>query len=101
MFDRLPIGWSSLVTDLRLALLRHHPMATVNSMSCDRGWLTVDVDDTHIGPAERYALRRLIQGFVTQSLSTCGCCGSGHARDRGQGRVVTCDTCEKETCNAF
>jgi hypothetical protein len=33
-------------------------------------------------------------------LHTCGCCGSAHARDRGQGRVVTCDQCETECCNA-
>lgn len=98
--DRLPIGWIGLVHDLRFALMRQYPTAAVRSMSADRGWLTVDVDDSQLGPADRYALGRLVQGFVTQSLSTCGCCGSGHAKDRGTGNIVTCDTCEKETCDA-
>lgn len=98
--DRLPIGWFSLVHDLRFALMRQYPTAAVRSMSADRGWLTVDVDDSQLGPADRYALGRLVQGFVTQSLHTCACCGSGHARDRGDGRVVTCDECEKETGDA-
>jgi hypothetical protein len=39
-----------------------------------------------------------VQGFVTQSLHTCAGCGSAHARDRGQGRLVTCDQCETEEC---
>lgn len=95
--DRLPIGWIGFVHDLRFALMRHHPAAVVKSMSCDRGWLTVDIDDSQLGPAARYELGRLVQGFVTQSLSTCGCCGSGHGKNRGNGRIVTCDECNKET----
>ena len=98
--DRLPIGWLDLVHDLRDALGREYPTVTVTAMTADRGWLTVDVDDSQLGPADRYALGRLVQGFVTQSLSTCGCCGSGHGLDRGNGRVVTCDDCNKETCDA-
>ncbi|WP_313197159.1 hypothetical protein [Rhizobium sp.] len=100
MSDRLPIGWLGLVHDLRFAIMRDHPTAVVRSMSADRGWLTVDVDDSALGPAARYAAARLVQGYVTQSLHTCGCCGSGHARDRGNGNIVTCDECEKETCDA-
>lgn len=96
MSDRLPIGWFDIATDLRLAILRHHPTAIVRSMSYDRGWLSVEVDDSQLGPAERYALWRLIQGFVTQSLSTCAVCGSGYGRDGGNGRVATCDSCEEE-----
>lgn len=100
MTDRLPLGWLDLVSDLRLALHREYPSVTVTAMTADRGWLHVDVDDSQLGPADRYALGRLVQGFVTQSLHTCGCCGSAHARDRGNGRIVTCDECEKETCDA-
>lgn len=100
MSDRLPIGWFSLVHDLRFALMRQYPTAAVRSMSADRGWLHVDVDASQLGPDARYQLGRLVQGYVTQSLHTCGCCGSGHARDRGDGRVVTCDSCEEETCDA-
>ena len=96
----LPIGWLDLVHDLREALRREYPTVTVTTMTADRGWLHVDVDDSQLGPADRYALGRLVQGFVTQSLHTCGCCGSAHARDRGNGRIVTCDECEKETCDA-
>ncbi|WP_080822474.1 hypothetical protein [Agrobacterium genomosp. 2] len=97
MSDRLPIGWFSLIHDLRFALMRQYPTTAVRSMSADRGWLTVDIDETMLGPAERYALGRLVQGYVTQSLHTCAVCGSGHARDRGHGRVVTCDECNEET----
>ncbi len=101
MNDRLPFGWFSLVHDLRFALMRHHPAAVVRSMSADRGWLTVDVDDSSLGPAEQAACGRLVQGYVTQSLSTCMACGSVHGRDRGERRVVTCDGCEEETwCDA-
>lgn len=100
MSDRLPIGWITLVHDCRLDIRARYPSASVKSISSDRGWLTVDVDDSALGPSARYALGRLVQGYVTQSLSTCGGCGSGHARDRGNGNVVTCDSCEETTCDA-
>lgn len=100
MTERLPIGWLDLVTDLRLALIKAYPDVTVTEMTADRGWLYVRVDDSGMDPSERHRLDRMVQGFVTQSLHTCGGCGSGHARDRGNGRVVTCDECEEETCNA-
>ncbi len=100
MSDRLPIGWLSLVHDLRFALMRQYPTAAVRSMSADRGWLTVDIYETMLGPVERLQLGRLVQGFVTQSLSTCMACGSAHGRDRGERRVVTCDGCEEETADA-
>lgn len=100
--NRIPIGWFDLVHDLRDALCREYltVTVTVTAMTADRGWLTVDVDDGQLGPADRYALGRLVQGFVTQSLTTCMCCGSAHGRDRGERRVVTCDSCEEETCDA-
>ncbi|ASP98409.1 hypothetical protein GOC53_27960 [Sinorhizobium medicae] len=98
--DRLPGGWSDLVHDLRDALGREYPSVTVTAMTADRGWLHVDVDDSKLGPDARYQLGRRIQGFVTQSLSTCMCCGSNHGRDRGERRVVTCDECNEETCDA-
>lgn len=98
--NRLPIGWLSLVHDLRAALYREYPSVAVTAMTADRGWLTVDVDDSQLGPADRYTLGRRVQGFVTQSLTTCMCCGSGHGRDRGERRIVTCDECEKEDCDA-
>lgn len=96
----MPIGWFDLVTDLRLALRREYPSVTVTAMTADRGWLHIDIDDTTLGPDARYKLGRLIQGFVTQSLTTCMCCGSAYGRDRGEKRIVTCDSCEKETCDA-
>lgn len=100
MTDRLPIGWITLVHELRLAIKRAYPTVIVRSMSWDRGWLSVELDDSDLSPAAQAALGRLVQGYVTQSLSTCGCCGSGHGKDRGNGRIVTCDECEKETCDA-
>lgn len=96
----LPMGWFDIVHDLRLAIKREYPNVIVRSMSYDRGWLSVEVDDSDLDPAEQAALGRLVQGFVTQSLSTCMCCGCGHGKDRGEQRVVTCDACEKESCNA-
>ncbi|MDX0532943.1 hypothetical protein GOL26_28890 [Sinorhizobium medicae] len=98
--DRLPVGWFDLVHDLRETLGRENPSVTVTAMTADRGWLHVVVDDSHLGPDARYQLGRLVQGFVTQSLTTCGGCGSNHARDRGQGRVVTCDNCNEERTDA-
>jgi hypothetical protein len=98
--NRLPLGWFDLVTDLRLALRRDYPTVTVTAMTADRGWLHVDVDDSHLGSAERVRLSRLVQGFVTQSLTTCMSCGSAHGRDRGQKRVVTCDECNEEPADA-
>lgn len=93
--DCLPIGWITLVHDLRLAIKRAYPTAIVRSMSWDRGWLSVEMDDSDLGPAEQAALGRLVQGFVTQSLSTCMSCGSAHGRDQGERRLVTCDECEE------
>lgn len=100
MSDRIPLGWFDLAHDLRLALRREYPTVTVTAMTSDRGWLHIDIDDTTLGPDARYKLGRLVQGFVTQSLSTCGGCGSGYGRDRGNGRLVTCDECEETTCDA-
>lgn len=94
---RLPLGWFDLVHDLQLAVHRHHPTATVTAMTADRGWLNVVVDDSTLGPCERYACGRLVQGYVTQSLSTCMSCGSAYGRDRGERRVVTCDGCDEES----
>jgi hypothetical protein len=99
--ERLPLGWFDIAHDLRLAIKRQHPTAIVRSMSYDRGWLSVEVDDSELGPQEQAALGRLVQGYVTQSLSTCMSCGSAYGRDRGDRRVVTCDDCETETwCDA-
>lgn len=95
--DRIPLGWFNLVHDCRLALMRHHPSAAVTAMTADRGWLSVEVDDSQLGPAEQAVCGRLVQGYVTQSLSTCMSCGSAYGRDRGERRVVTCDECDEES----
>lgn len=95
--DRIPLGWFNLVHDCRLALMRHHPSAAVTAMTADRGWLHVAVDDSSLGIVDLAACGRLVQGYVTQSLSTCMSCGSAHGRDRGDRRVVTCDECDEES----
>lgn len=92
----MPFGWFDLVHDLRLAILRAYPTVIVRSMSWQRGWLSVEIDDSDLSPAAQAALGRLVQGFVTQSLSTCAGCGSGHGKDRGNGQLVTCDECEEK-----
>ncbi|RVH78104.1 hypothetical protein CN203_11450 [Sinorhizobium meliloti] len=99
---KLPLGWFDLVTDLRLALMRDYPDIAVTEMTADRGWLHVRVDDSDLEPAARLRLDRVVQGYVTQSLSTCMSCGSHQGRDRGERKVIICDECEetKETCNA-
>lgn len=99
MSDRPPIGWIKIATDLRLAIKRDYPTVIVRAMSWERGWLSVEMDDSDLDPVEQAALWRLAQGFVTQSLSTCMSCGSAYGRDRGERRVVTCDSCETETCD--
>ena len=98
--SRLPFGWFDIATDLRLAIVRAYPTVIVRSMSWQRGWLSVEMDDSDLSPAAQAALGRLVQGFVTQSLHTCAGCGSAHARDRGDGRVVTCDECNEEARDA-
>ncbi|MDX1216274.1 hypothetical protein GOL99_12090 [Sinorhizobium medicae] len=96
----LPLGWLDLVTDLRLDLMRDFPTVAVVEMTADRGWLHVRLDDSGLNPADRLRLDRAVQGYVTQSLTTCMSCGSYHGRDRGERKEITCDECEKETCDA-
>ncbi len=100
MTDKLPIGWLDLVTELRLKLQSAYPSVTVTEMSADRGWLHVRLDDSSLDPAARLKLDRIVQGYVTKSLSTCMCCGSSCGRDRGDRHVVTCGACEEEKCDA-
>ena len=102
MTNRIPEGWFDLVSALRAALDRDFPGVSVAELSADRGWLHVRVDHGSLDPADQLCLNRRIQGFVTASLSTCMCCGSGSGRDRGDARRVTCDECEneKEACDA-
>lgn len=99
MSKAFPHGWATLVRDLTTTALRDFDVEFLE-MHADRGWLHVDVDDRHLGHTERHRLDRVVQGYVTQSLTTCMCCGSFRGRDRGERRVVTCDACEKETCHA-
>ena len=100
MAERMPIGWLDLVTDLRLDLQRGYPAVTVVEMTSDRGWLHVRVDDSGMDPAARLRMDRLIQGYVTRSLSTCMCCGSHHGFDRGARREIVCDECDEVSCDA-
>jgi len=101
MSDAIPRGWRALVRDLTENVVRDYSAVTDLTMTADRGWLHVRYDDRVLDPAARLRLGRMVQGFVTQSLSTCMSCGSGHGRDRGDRRVVTCDGCETETwCDA-
>jgi hypothetical protein len=100
MNEKLPIGWFDLMTDLRLTLQRDCPDVAVTAITSDRGWLHVRYEGTTLDPAARYRLDRMLQGYVTQSLTTCMCCGSHPGRDRGERREITCDTCEMEFCDA-
>ena len=98
--NKLPIGWLDLVTDLRLGLMRDFPNVAVNEMTADRGWLHVRVDDSSLDPTARLRLDRVVQGYVTRSLTTCMSCGSHHGRDRRERSEITCNECEKETADA-
>lgn len=98
--DRLPLGWFDLVTDLRLALMKHFPAIPVTELTSDRGWLHVRFADGDLDPDARLRLDRLVQIYVTRSLTTCMCCGSGYGRDRGERKEITCDVCEEESCDA-
>lgn len=100
MTDRLPIGWFDLVHDMRFALHREFPAVAVTEMTADRGWLHVRYSGGDLTADARVHVDRLVQRYVTQSLSTCMSCGSGYGRDRGERREITCDICEEETCNA-
>lgn len=100
MTNRIPRGWLVLVSALHTAIDRDFPGLSVIEISADRGWLHVRTDASGLDPAARLRLERRIQGYVTASLSTCMCCGSVSGRDRGERRRVTCDECEKESCDA-
>lgn len=98
--DPMPIGWFDLCHNFRLALMKSYPGVAVTEITSDRGWLHVRLADGDLDPAERLRLDRLVQGFVTQSLTTCMSCGSYHGRDRGARKEITCDECEMENLNA-
>jgi hypothetical protein len=85
----LPIGWFDLVHDLRLALHRELPAVAITDMTSDRGRLHVRYSGVDLNAAARVRLDRLVQRYVTQSLSTCMCCGSGYGRDRSARNIVT------------
>lgn len=97
---KIPRGWLVLVSALHSVVEKTFPGVSVTELSADRGWLHVRLDDGALDPAARLKLDRIVQGYVTSSLSTCMCCGSGSGRDRGDARRVTCDPCEKEPCHA-
>ncbi|MDH6232160.1 hypothetical protein M2281_002758 [Mesorhizobium soli] len=102
MTDRIPSGWLTLVSTLRTAVERDFPGVAVIELTGDRGWLHVRCDDDRLSPPQMQRLNRMLQGFITQSLSTCMSCGSHHGRERGGRRRVTCDGCENEdeACHA-
>jgi hypothetical protein len=100
MTEKIPLGWFDLAHDLRLSLQREFPNVAVTEMSADRGWLHVRYSGGDLSANARVRLDRLVQRYVTQSLSTCMSCGSGYGRDRGERKQITCDDCEKEACDA-
>jgi hypothetical protein len=100
MTDKIPPGWLTLVAALRAAVDADFPDVAVTEITADRGWLHVRVDDSDLTPPQRLRLDRALQGYVTRSLSTCMCCGSHRGHDRRERRMVTCDECETEACNA-
>jgi hypothetical protein len=96
----MPPGWRALVAGMHIAIQRDFPDVRVTELSSARGWLHVRVADRSLDHGARTRLDRLLQRYVTQSLSTCMCCGSGHGRDRVHRNQVTCDACETECCDA-
>lgn len=100
MSEKLPIGWFDLVADLRLDLMRDFPSANVVEMTADRGWLHVRIDVHRLDPAARLRAGRLVQGYVTQSLTTCMRCSSIRGLDRGERKEITCSKCEEDACDA-
>lgn len=96
MTDKIPSGWQRLVADLRLSVERDFPGVSVSELTSDRGWLYVRCDDDILSPPQALRLNRTLQGFITQSLSTCMSCGSHNGQERAGRRRVTCDQCENE-----
>jgi hypothetical protein len=93
--DKIPKGWHRLVAALRTEVERDFPQVEVTELTADRGWLYVRCADIDLTPPQRLRLDRVVQGYVTRSLSTCMRCGSHNGRDRRDRRSVTCDDCEK------
>ncbi|WP_428427288.1 hypothetical protein [Pararhizobium sp.] len=88
--DRLPeyghpmvrAGWYPLVEAMLNQVARDHPTVIFSRIQAGGGWLHVDIDNGSrpFDPIRDHRLSRLIQNFVTLSLSTCEECGSHHGR---------------------
>ncbi|KQQ72455.1 hypothetical protein ASF70_13085 [Rhizobium sp. Leaf321] len=75
-------GWYPLVEAMLDQVARDHPTVVFSRIQAGGGWLRVDVENQSrpFDPRDDLRLSNVIQGFVTQSLSTCEDCGSHHGR---------------------
>ncbi len=93
-------GWVPLIDRLMTDIAREYPDVRILSI-VSATWLQVDYALPTNGDHDwtrHVNFDRWLQRYITESLSTCEYCGSGHARERQSLRIV-CDACE-ETCNA-
>lgn len=97
----LPAGWVPLVDRLMTNIVREYPDVRILGFVAAT-WLQVDYALPSGGDHDwvrHLSFDKWLQSYVTESLSTCECCGSGFGRERASLHIV-CDECEKETCDA-
>jgi len=94
-------GWVPLVDRMMTGLARDYPDVRILGI-VSATWLQVDYSLPSGGNHDwvrHLSFDKWLQGFVTESLSTCECCASGFGRERSNHRVV-CDECEEASCDA-
>ncbi|CUX03404.1 hypothetical protein [Agrobacterium genomosp. 2] len=94
-------GWVPLVDRFMTDLARDYPDVRILGIVAAT-WLQVDYALPSGGDHDwmrHLGFDRWLQRYVTESLSTCECCGSGFGRERRSLRII-CDNCEEETSDA-
>lgn len=106
--DRMPLeskvfvrrGWVPLIDRLLTDLAREYPDVRILGFVAAT-WMKVDYALPSGGDHDwmrHINFDRWLQRYVTESLSTCECCGSGFGRERRNLRIA-CDACAEETCD--
>lgn len=94
-------GWVPLIDRLMTDLAREYPDVRILGLVAG-GWLQVDFALPSGGNHDwvrHINFDKWLQRYITESLSTCECCGSGFGNMRGD-HLILCDSCEKEPTDA-
>ncbi|WP_156379700.1 MULTISPECIES: hypothetical protein [unclassified Rhizobium] len=73
------VGWYPLVNEMLDRIAKDYPSVRFQRIGALSGWLRLEHSGAPLDANAHMRFRRMIQGFVTQSLVTCEECGSTHA----------------------